>query len=205
MIAPTDHKIGDAQSSRVKPRSNINLPPSNSDDNYKSPKIEQKLKPRKRFTNIWNNSNIKSIAGGSTRSINKLDSPVMKSNKEMEPKLRTSLFAVSKITPITVRRESRRTNIVAPETLAQHKAPDNFQRVVATQVESTKRQLRMISGNSNHSPNQNSPSEAWDEFPKPEQEKWSESSGLEKIGGFGSSNEEDDERESPGGVKVDES
>ena len=201
MIAPKDHKIGDAQISRVKPRSNINLLPYNSDDQYKSPKIEQNLKPRKRFNNIWNSSNIKSIAGGSTRSINKLDSPVMKSNKEMAPKLRTSLFAVSKITPITVRRASRTNNTLAPETLTQHKAPDNFQRLVATQVESTKRQLRMISGNSNHCPDQNLPGEARDEFPQAEQEKSSESGGLEKIGGFGLSSE-DDERESPGGVEA---
>ena len=205
MIAPKDHKIGDAQISRVKPRSNINLLPYNSDDQYKSPKIEQNLKPRKRFNNIWNSSNIKSFAGGSTRSINKLDSPVMKSNKEMAPKLRTSLFAVSKITPINVRRASRTNNTLAPETLTQHMAPDNFQRLVATQVESTKRQLRKISGNSNHCPDQNLPGQARDEFPQPEQEKSSESSGLEKIGGFGSSNEEDDERESPGGVEADES
>jgi hypothetical protein len=72
------------------------------------------------------------------------------------------------------------------------------------QIETSKRHLRIISGNSNRSPYKNLPSQVCEEFPEAEQEKSWDSVGLEENQNSGSGSQDDGEK-SPGGVKVGES
>jgi hypothetical protein len=61
---------------------------------------------------------MKSITGGSTRSIDsKPAPPEISSNKEIVENPRKSRFSVMGITPITDRREYNKNNTVVPESL----------------------------------------------------------------------------------------
>jgi hypothetical protein len=122
------------------------------------------------------------------------------------------------LTPDQINRkwEWGRTNTIAPETLTriEPEAKPNFTQVVEKQIETSKRRIRVISGETNQGLNENFPSQIREETtPEAEQEISSESGGLEEIlnlgikGEFGeeeSSGSEFGEGKSTGGVEVGE-
>ena len=86
--------------------------------------------------------------------------------------------------PKNLRRKIGRINTVTPETLTRigPKETDNSTGVDSKQIETSKKQLKIIAEDTNHSPNENFSSYIREETtPEAEQEKSSESCGLEEI------------------------